>query len=152
MSIDVRPVGDGDFFAWLDLYEKYAEFYETPLTDQKALLLWSWLTAPDHPEEGLVAVDGERIVGLAHFREFPRPLEGDRGMFLDDLYVADDSRGSGVGHTLIDAVRQRASERSLGVVQWVTAHDNQDAQRVYDSVADRTAWVTYEIDLTKAGA
>ena len=76
MSIDVRPVADGDFFAWLDLYEKYAEFYETTLTDQKALLLWSWLTAPDHEEDGLVAVDGERIVGLAHFREFAAPARG----------------------------------------------------------------------------
>lgn len=152
MSIDVRPVADGDFFAWLDLYEKYAEFYETPLTDQKALLLWSWLTAPDHEEDGLVAVDGERLVGLAHFREFARPLEGDRGLFLDDLYVADESRGTGVGHTLIEAVRQRAVERGLGVVQWITAHDNQTAQNVYDSVASRTSWVTYEIDLPKAGA
>ncbi|GAA1443787.1 GNAT family N-acetyltransferase [Leifsonia poae] len=152
MSIDVRSVADGDFFAWLDLYEKYAEFYETTLTDQKALLLWSWLTAPDHPEEGLIAVDGERIVGLAHFREFPRPLEGDRGMFLDDLYVAEDSRGNGVGHTLIDAVRERAAARELGVVQWITAHDNQEAQQVYDSVASRTSWVTYEIDLPKARA
>ena len=48
MSIEVRPVRDGDFFAWLDLYAKYAEFYETELTDQKALVLWSWLTDPDH--------------------------------------------------------------------------------------------------------
>jgi GNAT superfamily N-acetyltransferase len=151
MSIDVRPVADGDFFAWLDLYEKYAEFYETPLTDQKALLLWSWLTAPDHEEDGLVAVDGDRLVGLAHFREFARPLEGDRGLFLDDLYVADESRGKGVGHTLIEAVRQRAVERGLGVVQWITAHDNRTAQNVYDSVASRTSWVTYEIDLPKAG-
>lgn len=151
MSIDVRPVADGDFFAWLDLYEKYAEFYETPLTDQKALLLWSWLTAPDHEEDGLVAVDGERLVGLAHFREFARPLEGDRGLFLDDLYVEDESRGTGVGHTLIEAVRQRAVERGLGVVQWITAHDNHTAQNVYDSVASRTSWVTYEIDLPKAG-
>ncbi len=151
MSIDVRPVADGDFFAWLDLYEKYAEFYETPLTDQKALLLWSWLTAPDHEEDGLVAVDGERLVGLAHFREFARPLEGDRGLFLDDLFVADESRGKGVGHTLIEAVRQRAVERGLGVVQWITAHDNRTAQDVYDSVASRTSWVTYEIDLPKAG-
>ena len=151
MSIDVRPVADGDFFAWLDLYEKYAEFYETPLTDQKALLLWSWLTAPDHEEDGLVAIEGERLVGLAHFREFARPLEADRGLFLDDLYVADENRGKGVGHALIEAVRQRAVERGLGVVQWITAHDNRTAQNVYDSVASRTSWVTYEIDLPKAG-
>ena len=141
---------DGDFFAWLDLYEKYAEFYETQLTDQKALLLWSWLTAPEHEEDGLVAVDGERLVGLAHVREFARPLEGDRGLFLDDLYVLEEERGKGVGHALIDAVRssrERARPRRRAV-------DHRPRQRprrrsVYDSVANRTAWVTYEIDLAR---
>lgn len=152
MSIEVRPVADGDFFAWLDLYEKYAAFYDTQLTDQKALLLWSWLTAPDHEEDGLVAVDDGRIVGLAHIREFARPLEGDRGLFLDDLFVLDEERGKGVGRTLIEAVRDRAAERGLGVVQWITARDNDTAQQVYDSVANRTSWVTYEIDLPSAQA
>ncbi|QIZ98648.1 GNAT family N-acetyltransferase [Leifsonia sp. PS1209] len=152
MSIEVRPVADGDFFAWLDLYEKYAAFYETQLTDQKALLLWSWLTAPDHEEDGLVAVEDGRIVGLAHVREFARPLEGDRGLFLDDLFVAEEDRHKGIGRTLIDAVRSLAEERGLGVVQWITARDNSEAQQVYDSVATRTSWVTYEIDLPAARA
>ncbi|WP_085368471.1 GNAT family N-acetyltransferase [Leifsonia sp. NCR5] len=152
MSIEVRPVADGDFFAWLDLYEKYAAFYETQLTDQKALLLWSWLTALDHEEDGLVAVEDGRIVGLAHVREFARPLEGDRGLFLDDLFVAEEDRHKGIGRTLIDAVRSLAEERGLGVVQWITARDNSEAQQVYDSVATRTSWVTYEIDLPAARA
>ncbi|WP_295120858.1 GNAT family N-acetyltransferase [uncultured Leifsonia sp.] len=150
MSIEIRPVKDGDFFAWLDLYAKYAEFYNTELTDQRALVLWSWLTDADHEEQGFVAVDGDRIVGLAHVREFARPLEGDRGLFLDDLYVQEDERGKGVGHRLIAAVRSLAEERKLGVVQWITANDNTDAQRVYDSVASKTGWITYEIDLVAA--
>lgn len=150
MSIEIRPVKDGDFFAWLDLYAKYAEFYETELTGQRALVLWSWLTDAEHEELGYVAVDGDRIVGLAHVREFARPLEGDRGLFLDDLYVLEDERGKGIGRQLIAAVRSLAEERRLGVVQWITAADNAAAQRVYDSVASKTTWVTYEIDLVAA--
>ncbi|MBO1741129.1 GNAT family N-acetyltransferase [Leifsonia sp. TF02-11] len=150
MSIEIRPVKDGDFFAWLDLYAKYAEFYETELTDQRALVLWSWLTDAEHEELGYVAVDGDRIVGLAHVREFARPLEGDRGLFLDDLYVLEDERGKGIGRQLIAAVRSLAEERRLGVVQWITAADNAAAQHVYDSVASKTTWVTYEIDLVAA--
>lgn len=147
MTIEVRPVRDGDFFAWLELYEKYAEFYDTELTDQRALILWSWLTAPEHEEQGFVAVDGDRIVGLAHVREFARPLEGDRGLYLDDLFVLESERGSGTGRALIQHVRSLAEERGLGVVQWITAQDNTTAQRVYDEVATRTSWVTYEIEL-----
>ncbi|AGW41577.1 acetyltransferase [Leifsonia xyli subsp. cynodontis DSM 46306] len=147
MSIDVRPIREGDFFAWLDLYAKYAEFCESELTDQKALTLWSWLTDAQHEESGYVAVDDGRLVGLAHVREFARPLEGDRGLFLDDLFVLETERGHGIGHDLIQAIRSLAKERSLGAVQWIADHDNAHAQRVYDSVASRTSWVTYEIDL-----
>jgi len=150
MSIEVRPVRDGDFFAWLDVYAEYARFYETELTDQKALVLWSWLTDPEHEEDGYVAVDGERIVGLAHVREFARPLEGDRGLFLDDLFVVEEERGKGVGSALIQKARALAEERGLGVVQWITAQDNATAQKLYDAVASRTSWVTYEIDLASA--
>ncbi|MDN4615137.1 GNAT family N-acetyltransferase [Leifsonia sp. F6_8S_P_1B] len=147
MSIEIRPVRDGDFFTWLDLYGEYAKFYDTELTDQKALLLWSWLTSPEHEESGYVAVDGDRIVGLAHVREFARPLEGDRGLFVDDLFVAEDARQHGVGTALLEHARSLAQQRGLGVVQWITANDNADAQRVYDSVAERTQWVTYEMPL-----
>lgn len=146
MSIEVRPVRDSDFFAWLDLYTKYARFYETELSDNRALVLWSWLTDPAHEVNGFVAVDGDRIVGLAHVREFARPLEGDRGLFLDDLYVLETERHKGVGHHLIQTARSLAVQRGLGVLQWITAQDNTDAQRVYDSLASRTSWVTYEID------
>ena len=50
-------------------------------------------------------------------------------------------------------MRSLAQERGLGVVQWITAHDNcRRRSSVYDSVGDRTAWVTYEIDLVAKGA
>jgi ribosomal protein S18 acetylase RimI-like enzyme len=147
MSITIRTPGDSDFFDWLGLYEGYAEFYEQPLTDQRALQLWSWLTDASHEENVLVAVEDGELVGLVHFREFTRPLEADRGMYIDDLYVRDEARNSGVGRALIDAVSEKAHAAGLGVVQWVTAPGNEQAQRLYDEVATRTAWVTYEVDL-----
>lgn len=149
MSVRIRSIADGDFFNWLDLYAGYGEFYETPLTDQRALLVWSWLIDRDHELNGIVAVDesnDNRLVGLAHFREFARPLEGDRGLYLDDLFVEPDMRGRGVGQALIAHLKQIAKERRLGVVSWVTAADNDTAMKLYDSVAKRTQWVTYELD------
>jgi GNAT superfamily N-acetyltransferase len=150
MSITIRTPTDGDFFSWLGLYEGYAEFYETVLTDEKALILWSWLSDPAHEENALVAVDDDgALVGLAHYREFSRPLESDRGLFIDDLYVTADARNKGVGTQLIEAVKALASEKKFGVVQWITAPDNETAQKVYDQVATRTPWVTYELELDK---
>jgi Sortase and related acyltransferases len=148
MSITIRTLADGDFFSWLGLYEGYAAFYDTPLTDEKALRVWTWLNDANHEENAFVAVDDHgTLVGLAHYREFTRPLESDRGLFIDDLYVAPDLREQGTGTALIEAVRALAAERGYGVVQWLTAADNETAQRLYDTVGKRTPWVTYEIAL-----
>jgi ribosomal protein S18 acetylase RimI-like enzyme len=138
MSVHVRPLADGDFFSWLGLYEGYGEFYNTTITDEKALLAWSWI-------EGVVAVDEDRIVGLAHFYEFPRPVYGGRGLYIDDLYVEPQARRVGVGHQLIEYARSIAHSRGLDIVRWVTESDNTIAQKLYNEVGSRTDWITYDL-------
>jgi ribosomal protein S18 acetylase RimI-like enzyme len=148
MSITIRTPTERDFFAWLGLYEGYAGFYQVELTDQKALLLWSWLSDENHEEQARVAVDDDgELVGLVHFREFTRPLEADRSLFIDDLFVAETAREHGVGRQLIDAVKQFGSEKNLGVIQWITKGDNETARKLYDDVAHPTDWVTYELEI-----
>lgn len=149
MAITIRTPTEADFFPWLGLYEGYADFYHQQLTDQKALTVWMWLTDPKHPETVLVAVDDtdDKLVGLVHFREFPRPLESDTGMYIDDLYVEEGARRAGIGASLIDAVKKVGVQKGSGVVQWITAHDNESARALYDSVARATEWVTYELSV-----
>ncbi|MGJ4843469.1 MULTISPECIES: GNAT family N-acetyltransferase [unclassified Leifsonia] len=146
MTVTVRSVEDNEFFTWLDLYAGYGEFYEQPLTDEKALLVWSWITDPDNELEAYFAVNDDGTpIGLAHVREFVRPLDGSRGLYLDDLFVAKDARGDGAGTALLEALRDRAREHGLSVVRWITAKDNETARRVYDRVAEKTKWVTYDL-------
>lgn len=151
MPIEVRPVGTGEFFPWHAAYTGYGEFYETPLHDEKAVLVWSWIIDPSHELECLVAVeqgdDGDEIVGLAHFREFARPLEGNRGIHLDDLFVLPEKRTGGVGRALIEGVYAVGRERGIAAVTWITAEDNTSARALYDQVGEKTTWVTYEKEL-----
>jgi GNAT superfamily N-acetyltransferase len=146
MTTTVRRVDDDEFFTWLDLYAGYSEFYETPLTDEKAVLVWSWLTDPSHELEGYFALNeaGEPI-GLAHVRVFSRPLAGSRGLFLDDLFVTPDARGEGAATAILETLRTRAHDEGLSVVRWITAADNEAAKRVYDRLAQKTEWVTYDL-------
>ncbi len=146
MTTTVRRVDDDEFFTWLDLYAGYGEFYETPLTDEKAVLVWSWLTDPSHELEAYFALNeaGEPI-GLAHVRVFSRPLAGSRGLFLDDLFVAPDARGEGAATAILETLRTRALDEGLSVVRWITAADNEAAKRVYDRLAQKTEWVTYDL-------
>jgi GNAT superfamily N-acetyltransferase len=145
-NVTVRPLEAGEFFDWIELYAGYGEFYETPLTDEKALVVWSWIQDPDHELNALVAVDAAGTpVGLAHYRAFARPLAGGAGLYLDDLFVSPASRGQGTGAALLDALKEKASCEGFSVVRWITAADNATAQRLYDRVATKTAWVTYDL-------
>ena len=41
--------------------------------------------------------------------------------------------------------RIAAAEVGHGGVAWITADDNATAQQLYDRIAKRTSWVTYEM-------
>lgn len=147
MSVQIRPLGDKDFFAWLGLFEGYSEFYESELTDQKALQVWSWIIDKNNTLDGAVAVnDAGDFVGFAHYRTVTRTLSATMGLYLDDLFVVADARGEGVGHSLIAFTKAYAAERGLSQIRLITAADNETAQALYNTVGTRTDWVTYEID------
>lgn len=142
MGVVVRPVQEADRERWAELYRGYAAFYEVPPPDLDHL--WSRITVRGELECFVAELDGD-VVGLAHLRAFARPLEGDWGGFLDDLFVDATRRGSGAGVALLEHLRSLAEQRGWGVVTWITGADNQVAQRLYDRVAERQAWVTYDM-------
>lgn len=143
----IRPVEPGDRPAWARLFRAYAQFYKVPMNEDILSRSWSWLMAADHPVEGLLAsLPSGELIGLAHYRWVPETLLGRDSGFLDDLLVADEYRGRGVGRRLIAAVAQVAQERGWSTLRWITAHDNVQAQLLYDGMATKTDWVTYELD------
>ncbi|WP_415233637.1 GNAT family N-acetyltransferase [Pseudorhodobacter sp.] len=147
-KVIIRPVALGDRAGWDDLYRGYAAFYKVTQSDQMRDRVWSWLHDPSAESQGLVAegADG-KLLGLAHFRPFARPLSATTGGFMDDLFVSPDARGMGVADALIDAVRAIAADRGWSVVRWITADDNYRGRGVYDRIATKTAWVTYDIKI-----
>lgn len=146
-GITVVAPAPGHRQAWERLYMGYAAFYGVEQTAAMREQVWGWLHDPAHEVEGLVALAGEDPVGLAHFRPFARPLAASTGGFLDDLFVAPEARGSGAAQALIDGVAARGRERGWTVVRWITAEDNYRGRAVYDRLAQKTKWLTYEIKL-----
>ena len=145
----VVPVAEEHRTDWDALYAGYAEFYRSPQTPEMRDRVWSWLHDPGHELEGLIALDGAgRGVGLAHFRPFPRPLLASSGGFLDDLFVAPDWRGRGVGDALVQAVAAEGRRRGWILIRWITGEDNRRARGLYDRIAEKTHWVTYQMMLS----
>ncbi len=143
----VRAVAAGDLAAWERLYAGYAAFYGVAQTEEMRARVWSWLMDPAHGTEGLVAeVDGV-VVGIAHYRSFARPLSATIGGFLDDLFVGPEARGSGAAEALVEGVADVGRKRGWSLIRWITAEDNYRARGLYDRVAEKAKWVTYDIKL-----
>ena len=142
MPVVVRPLAPPDRERWADLYRGYCAFYDVAVPDLDHL--WRRITELGDLECYVAELDGE-VVGLAHVRAFARPLEGDWGGFLDDLFVDPDRRGSGAGEALLEHLRDLARQRDWGVVTWITGADNAGARRLYDRLAEAQPWVTYDL-------
>jgi GNAT superfamily N-acetyltransferase len=144
--IHVRALDQRDRAAWQELYAGYGDFYSTPLSDEKADRVWAWLMDPDYEAFGLVAVDdNDSPIAIAHYRQFARLLADGIGIYLDDLFTAARARGTGAGTALIGRLEEIARERGAEVVRWITANDNFVGQKLYDRLATRTMWVTYDL-------
>ena len=142
----LRAPHDDDRARWRELYQAYADFYQVQQSDAAADVVWDWIRDPNHEVSCLLAeaADG-RVVGLAHYRPFARPLSASTGCFLDDLYVDPLERGSGAADALLTELARLATVNGWSVVRWITADDNYRARAFYDQHATRTTWITYDM-------
>jgi GNAT superfamily N-acetyltransferase len=142
----VRAARADDRAAWGDLYAAYAAFYEAGQTEAQRDRVWGWAMDAAQPFGILVIVDGnDEPVGFGHWRTFLRPLAGSVGLYLDDFYLDPGARGGGGAAALLAELRAMARREGYSVVRWITADDNYRARALYDRVATRTAWVTYDM-------
>ncbi len=146
----VVSLGAGDVDAWRAAYGAYAIAVDSPVDDAIAARVWAWLTDPGHPLEGVAAHVGSQFAGFAHYRPFPRTLDGNEAGFLDDLWVAPAFRGTGVVHSLFAHLEAIARARGWTHVRWVTQTTNARARRLYDSIARPIDLVTYRLDTSDA--
>ena len=147
MPVTVRSVTSDDKAAWDILYQGYAKFYGVDQTQEMRGRVWGWITNPNHEVNCFVAEQNGTLIGLTHYRSFFSPLSANIKGFLDDLFVDPATRGSGAAQALIEAVSAHGREKGWAVIRWTTADDNYRARGVYDRVATRTGWITYDIKL-----
>ena len=148
MTARVEAVGEADLPELLELMRAYCDFYAVAPSDAALLELARALIA-DPQCEGvqLLARDGDaRAVGFATIFWTWSTTRAARIGVMNDLYVAAEARGGGVGEALIAACVQRCRARGAVALSWQTALDNAPAQSLYDRLgARRSRWLDYDL-------
>jgi len=144
LKVSVRSLQPSDEPRWRELFHAYRDFYRLEESEEVVSRVWDWLLDPVHECKALVAESVDGIVAIGHYRRFSRPSTGTIGIWLDDLFTAPEARGRGAGRSLIQRLTEIAGSEGHSVVRWITADDNQQAQALYDQIATRTHWTTYD--------
>lgn len=149
-GVEVSPLREQEFEALLPMIAAYQGFYEVDEIDnERNRHFFRRFLAPS--EDGLLLAargDGGAILGYACLYWHFSSLAAVETVLMNDLFVAPEARGRGIGRALIEASAAVARERGAAWLEWATAPDNYTAQRLYDSMtSEKSTWLEYELDV-----
>ena len=141
--IVIRAVGEGERAAWEPLWKGYLDFYKTTLQKETWDVTWARLHYTAEPMFELVGYVDGRLLGIAHYLFHRSCWTVGNYCYLQDLFVAEEARGHGLGQALIEAVEKAAREGGASRIYWLTHESNAVARGLYDKLADRPGYIQY---------
>ncbi|OLT15731.1 GNAT family N-acetyltransferase [Pseudonocardia sp. CNS-139] len=146
----VRRVRPQDVPAVVGLVHELAAYEREPdactLTEEQ---LHAALFGPAPALFGHVAeTDGAEVVGCALWFLNFSTWRGVHGIYLEDLYVRPEHRGSGQGRALLAALAALCVERGYARLEWVVLDWNEPSIRFYRALgaAPNEGWTTFRLD------
>ncbi len=148
-NLRIEPISESQYETLLPMIAAYQRFYEVGRIDaERNRAFFSRFLAPSDEGMLLGAWREDELVGYACLYWHFTSLVPAETVLLNDLYVAEAERGTGIGRALIEAGAEVARERGAHHLEWATQPDNKTAQRLYDKTgAERSEWVEYELGL-----
>ncbi|BBK33747.1 acetyltransferase (GNAT) family protein [Stella humosa] len=145
----VSEAGLEDRAAWEAMWRaNCAHHGAAAMTDAVIDGLWQRILDPDFPMHAAIARDASgAALGLAHYILHPHTFTLRPVCYLEDLWVAADARGQGIGGVLIGHLEARGRAEGWRRIYWVSEPDNAAAIALYQRVARRTDYVQFRIDL-----
>jgi len=146
-ELDIAPVSAAEYEELLPMIAAYQGFYEVEdVQTERNHEFFRRFLAPSDDGLLLRARSDGRLVGYACLYWHFSSTRACETVLMNDLFVAPEARGEGVGRALIEASLEVARQRGGALLEWQTAPDNHTAQRLYDSTgAGRSTWISYEL-------
>jgi len=149
MSVLIRPAEKQDaalilgFITDLAIYEKAEHEVKASVADIEQSLFSESATA----HALICEQDGEAIGYAVYFYNYST-WQGCNGLYLEDLYISPEKRGSGAGKALLQRLAAIAVENGCGRFEWSVLDWNQPAIDFYQSLGAKPQdeWVKYRLD------
>jgi len=130
------------FITGLAIYEKAEHKVLASESD-----IYDSLFGKDATAYGLICSRGDEPIGYAvYFFNYSTWL-GKPGLYLEDLYILPEHRGSGAGKILLKYLAQIAVARGCGRFEWSVLDWNEPAIRFYKSLGaePQDEWIIYRL-------
>ncbi|MFL6373900.1 MAG: GNAT family N-acetyltransferase [Pyrinomonadaceae bacterium] len=128
MEITVKPFERSDVEAVLGLLHEFAEYENLiEFLEVTTHRIETAFFADGSVVEGLIArADGEAI-GYAFFYPNFASFRGQRGFYLEDIYIRESYRGKGVGEQMLRELARLAASRGYERIDFVVLDWNKSA-------------------------
>lgn len=147
MTIAIRAATPDDAATVLAMVRALAD-YEREL-DQVRMTVEAARHALAHGHvHALLAFEGDQPVALALWYFDFSSWTGKRGLFLEDLFVLPEARGSGLGLRLFRELGRLAALHDCGRMEWNVLDWNNSAKGFYELLGARhaTGWETWRLE------
>ncbi len=149
MTLSIRPAIEPDVATILRFVRELAEYErEADAVLATEDMLAQALFGPDPAAEALIAEADRHPIGFALFFHNFSTWTGRRGIYLEDLYVTPEARGSGAGKALLAAIARLAVERGCARFEWAVLDWNEPAIGFYRSLGAQpmNEWTVFRLD------
>ena len=143
----IRDATAEDHDAWRVLWQGFLDYYEMHLDPAITAFTWGRLMDPASPMTlRLAVVDGVPL-GFAIHQHHPSSWVMGDDCYLEDLFVAPQARGKGLGRALINDLIGLAKAQGWHRLYWHTGHGNATARKLYDSFVEADGNIRYRMSL-----
>lgn len=129
----------------LPLIRAYQEFYKVAeISDDRNAEFFSQFGESNPSGCQFIYREAGNVVGFATvYFSFTSTITA-KVAVLNDLYTLPSYRGTGIGRQLIEHCRKYAAKNDAARLQWVTAQNNEQAQKLYESLnTGKSTWHFY---------
>ncbi|MFJ4144199.1 GNAT family N-acetyltransferase [Pseudomonas sp. NPDC089734] len=142
-AVHIRPVSADDHAAWLPLWKAYLQFYKTELAEGVSEVTWQRMLDTNEPTNAALAWRDGKAVGMVNFIYHRSNWSIRNACYLQDLFVAPEQRGTGIGRQLIEHVYATAQANDCDKAHWLTHETNATAIQLYERIAERGGYIQF---------